>query len=242
MRRKLYQPGIYALVCEGQTIKYVGVGKDWNLRGSSHWKQFLSKGTAINSRVMKWFVRLLSEGKSPILKLIERCSSYEVAQERERFWIKTYRAYEEATCNITDGGNHVPPDLSKIGGTNGGTETQKRWRGTSEQSAWCAEGAKNLSPEDRDRAARLGGKARGKQLSSPEGREHQSRVGKLGILHKSPEDQLKAALAGGAARAKQLSSPEGRAHQSEAGKKGAHSYNHARRGILKPGCKFCFPS
>jgi hypothetical protein len=241
MKRKLYNPGVYALTCADGTVKYIGVGKDWEQRGNSHWKKFLSLSQTINNRVKRWFELIKDEGKIPILKLIESCTDFEAAKERERFWIKTYRSYEEAVCNITEGGNHVPENLQSVGGILGGTATQKIWRGTVTQREWCLRGAHNQSLEDKIKAAKLGGGARGRQLSSLEGRQHQVEAGRRGAENQSYEDKVKAAKLGAVARGKMLSSPEGREHQKQAGLVGSHNYWHVARGIVNPRCKLCCP-
>ena len=51
-----------------------------------------------------WILKLLSEGKRPIIELIEECE-HSVWQEREKYWIKKLNAVEDDQYyNICRGG------------------------------------------------------------------------------------------------------------------------------------------
>jgi len=74
-----------------------------------------AKGNKHNVHLSNWILKLLRQGKRPIIELIENCS-YLNWQEREQYWISHY----PDLINITDGGDgcvgliHKPETIEKL--------------------------------------------------------------------------------------------------------------------------------
>jgi hypothetical protein len=82
-----------------------------------------------NTKIAKWLRKLISEGKKPIIELIEQCDD-SVWQEREIFWISFY----SKTCNLMNtspggdlgnlGMHHSEESKRKIGLANSKPKSQ----------------------------------------------------------------------------------------------------------------------
>src|SRR5260370_21719526 len=73
-------------------IMYVGKGGD--KRAQKHWKEFISKGTAMNSKQRHWFEKLKAEGVEPSWKFLEE--NVENWQRAEQLWIAALRGIGQA--------------------------------------------------------------------------------------------------------------------------------------------------
>lgn len=92
--------------------RYVGKTVNLKLRLANHLcPSALSKG----HHRARWLSKLVSEGKKPIVYVIEEVEDL-LADERERFWIKTLKVSGCDLTNTTDGGE-------------GGSTTKGRKRG-----------------------------------------------------------------------------------------------------------------
>lgn len=90
---------IYALVDPlGNEERYVGKSKDPNYRMQDHLKD--------NSKTYKvhWLKKMQSEGRFPILKILETVSAQDKWQDREKFWIKKLKSQGCRLTNSTPGG------------------------------------------------------------------------------------------------------------------------------------------
>lgn len=59
-----------------------------------------AKGHKHNKHLSHWILKLLTEGKRPIIEMIEECD-HTIWQEREKFWISQY----SNLINLTEGGD-----------------------------------------------------------------------------------------------------------------------------------------
>ena len=69
-----------------------------------------------NANLSNWILKLLSEGKRPIIELIEECEP-SVWQEREKYWISQY----QNLINLTAGGDGCE-------GFHISEESREKWR------------------------------------------------------------------------------------------------------------------
>lgn len=112
---------------ENQTPRYVGKSEvSLSNRLSTHISE--SKHPARQHWYKsRWFRKLESEGVKPSIKAIETVAPGESWQDRERYWIKTYRDMGYPLTNLTDGGegtlNKVITDQTRQNIRNG----QKRY-------------------------------------------------------------------------------------------------------------------
>lgn len=109
-----------------QEVRYVGkTVKPLSYRLSNHISN--AKGNKHNKHLSSWILKILAEGKRPIIELIETCS-HDTWQEREQYWISQY----PNLINLTLGGDgclgfqHSPETVEKLRQVNlGSSHTQE---------------------------------------------------------------------------------------------------------------------
>ena len=88
-----------------------------------------AKGNQHNKHLSHWILKLLKEGKRPIIELVETCT-YDIWQERERYWIRQF----PNLINLTEGGDgcigflHSPETRKKISLLRKGKKHTQEWR------------------------------------------------------------------------------------------------------------------
>jgi group I intron endonuclease len=95
---------VYALVdaCSGE-IRYVGKSSNGLVRPMSHLKERIYNGVLKNTHLYKWVRKMLRDGKTIEVKVLETCER-DICAEREIHWIKTLREGGARLCNATNGG------------------------------------------------------------------------------------------------------------------------------------------
>lgn len=85
---------------DGSVLRYIGKARCSKQRLKSH----IRDAPIRNTPVYGWIRRLLAEGKSPLLKIIEVCED-DIWQSRERKYIAIERLHNIHLLNVASGGN-----------------------------------------------------------------------------------------------------------------------------------------
>lgn len=90
------------------------VGKGFEKRAHSHWKQFVRYGIATNKPQQRWFEKLASMRLEPRVRIRE-VVILSRWQEREKFWISYWKKLNPNICNVASGGNAPTDEMAKAG-------------------------------------------------------------------------------------------------------------------------------
>lgn len=118
------QATIYALLCpDTRAVRYIGKADDPYRRLKSH----MSEAPRLRRPVNLWLRRLRSDGKVPILEIIETCPAA-AWPDRERHWIETYRQRGDGLLlNLAEGGDQ-PYCSPEVRAANGRRTTPEQGR------------------------------------------------------------------------------------------------------------------
>ena len=151
---------------EPDLMMYVGKGRGAD-PAVAHWRNFLKTGRAVSGRLRRWFEKLEADGVKPQFRILETVplSDWEAAEKK---WIAYWRERNLDLCNVLDGGNQWPIDVTSLGGRNGAHATIEKWAGTPEKEKWNSDGGRALAERRKndpvlDKIIRDGGRNGGRK-------------------------------------------------------------------------------